>query len=456
MEKNQIIELEIEAIGSEGEGLAHVDGYTLFIKDTVPGDKIRARLTKLGKTYGYAKCEEVLEASDKRIESECPISKRCGGCQFQHLVYSEELRIKQQKVYDCLKRIGGFSEEMFFVSPIIGCEQILHYRNKAQFPVGVGKDSRIITGFYAHRSHEIIETKNCLIQAEENKEILSTIVEYMEEFGITAYEEGGGEKKGGKPRGLIRHIVTRKGFQTGEISVCIVINGDKLPRWKVLVERLITRIQGIVSICINKNKKATNVILGDSLVCLYGRDYIEDNIGEIRFRISPFSFFQVNPEQTWKLYDTALSYAGLTGKEVVWDLYCGIGTISLFLAKKAKKVYGVEIIPEAIENAKENATINGISNVSFYVGKAEEEAEKLEKPDVIVVDPPRKGCDEKLLQTIIKHSPKRVVYVSCDPATLARDLKYLCAEGRYKIKKVQPVDQFPRSVHVETVALLSL
>lgn len=471
MQKNDIIELKIDAIGSEGEGIAHVDGYALFVKDTVVGDRILARLTKLGKNYGYAKCEEILEESPDRIISECEVSKRCGGCQFQHLSYEAELRFKQDKVFSCIRRIGGFREDEIPMLPIIGCENIKHYRNKAQFPVGVGKSGEIVTGFYANRSHDIVDTRDCLIQVEENRDILNCVVDFMKEHHISAYEEMKKEEREGslknvrrrqdkkKPkemarRGLVRHIMTRKGFATGEIGVCLVINGDTIPKKELFVKKLTSAVPGITSICINKNKKDTNVILGEEMECIFGKEYILDKIGEISFKISPFSFFQVNPEQTKKLYDTALAYAGLTGNEVVWDLYCGIGTISLFLAKKAREVHGIEIVPAAIENAKENAKINGISNAFFAVGKAEEEAEKLPKPDVIVVDPPRKGCDEKLLATIMKHMPERVVYVSCDPATLARDLKILCGEGGYKLSKVQPVDQFPRSLHTEVVAQL--
>lgn len=448
MKKNDVMELEVEALGSEGEGIAHVDGYTLFIKDSLPGDRIEARITKLLKNYGYARCEKIIKASKDRMEADCPLSKRCGGCQLSHLSYEAELRFKERKVFDCLTRIGGFSKEEVKLLPILDSEATRHYRNKAQFPVGVNKAGEIVTGFYAGRSHEIVETMDCGIQAEENRLILSTIVEFMKEKGITAYREV-------EHRGLVRHIVTRKGFATGEISVCIVVNGDSLPKSELLVKRLVERVKGIESISLNVHKKKTNVILGDDLVCLYGRDYIFDKIGELSFKISPFSFYQVNPFQTKKLYDLALDFAGLTGKEIVWDLYCGIGTISLFLAKRAKEVFGVEIVPEAIVNAKENAALNGITNASFFVGKAEEEAEKLPRPDVIVVDPPRKGCDGKLLATIIKHRPERLVYVSCDPATLSRDLKILCTEGGYQLEKVQPVDQFPRSVHCESVALLT-
>lgn len=461
-EKNEILELQIEAIGSEGEGIAHVNGYTLFVKDTVPGDRIEAKVVKTGKNFGYARCERIIEPSPDRIEPVCPISKRCGGCQFQHLSYEAELRFKQEKVFNCIKRIGGFKDEEIPMLPIIGCEEIMHYRNKAQFPVGVDKNGEIVTGFYAERSHEIVDTTKCYIQVEENELILETLKAFMKKYKISAYEEKINPKtrKPEKAKGLVRHIMTRKGFATGEIGICVVINGNTLPNAAEFTDMMLKAFEGrndvrITSICVNINKKVTNVIFGDELKCIYGKPYIVDMIEDIKFKISPFSFYQVNPAQTRKLYGKALEFAGLTGEEVVWDLYCGIGTISLFLAKKAKEVYGVEIVPAAVENAKENAKLNGIENAYFTVGKAEDEAKKLPKPDVIVVDPPRKGCDEKLLETIMNYKPERVVYVSCDPATLARDLKVLCGDGGYKLEEVQAVDQFSRGVHVETVALLS-
>ncbi len=460
-EKNESMELSIEAVGSEGEGIVHANGYTFFVKDTVPGDKIKARITKVGKSFGYAKCESIIEPSADRIEPVCPISRRCGGCQFQHLSYEAELSFKQDKVFNCIKRIGGFSDEEIPMREIIGCEEVLHYRNKAQFPVGTDREGNIVTGFYANRSHEIIDTLKCYIQAEECEIIVGVLRAFMEKYKVSAYEEKGvAGGKNGKASGLVRHIMIRKGFATGELGVCVVINGNRLPHSEHFIRMLLESFEGrkdarIASICININKKDTNVIFGDIFNCIYGEPYITDFIEDIRFKISPPSFYQVNPAQTGKLYNVALEFANLTGKETVWDLYCGIGTISLFLARNAGKVYGVEIVEAAVENAKENAAVNNIENVFFTAGKAEEEAEKLPKPDVIVIDPPRKGCDERLLGTIIRHSPERVVYVSCDPATLARDLKVLCKEGGYRLSCVQAVDQFPRGVHVETVVLMS-
>lgn len=326
-----------------------------------------------------------------------------------------------------------------------------HYRNKAQFPVGKNKEGRIITGFYAGRTHTIIENRDCALGVSQNKEVLDRVIAHMEAYGIEPYNEETG-------KGLVRHILIRYGFFTGEVMVCLVLNGSSIPQKETLIEHLL-EIPGMTSITINVNKKRSNVILGEEIRLLWGKPYITDKIGDISYQISPLSFFQVNPLQTGKLYSKALEYADLHGEETVWDLYCGIGTISLFLAQKAKFVRGVEIIPAAIENANDNARLNGIENVEFFVGKAEEVLPAEYKKngiyaDVIVVDPPRKGCEESLLATMIEMQPKRIVYVSCDSATLARDLKYLCERG-YELRKVCPVDQFGGTVHVETVVLMS-
>lgn len=449
--KNDIVELTIEDIGADGEGIGHIEGYTLFVKDALMGDRIKAKVMKTKKSYGYAKLMEILTPSPNRVEPRCPIASKCGGCQIQHLDYKKQLEYKQNKVKNCLERIGGFTDIAGKMEPIVGMEDPYYYRNKAQFPVGVNKEGEIVTGFYASRTHSIIDTSVCYIQAEVNEVILQIVKDFLKEYKISTYNEE-------NHKGLVRHILTRVGFVTKEIMVCLIINGQELPHKDVLIERL-KEIAGMTSICLNINKEKTNVILGDTVLTLWGQGYITDYIGEVKYQISPLSFYQVNPVQTKKLYEKALEYAGLTGHENVFDLYCGIGTISLFLAKKAKKVLGVEIVPEAIEDAKENAKINGIDNVEFLVGAAEDiipdkyEKENI-KADVIVVDPPRKGCEESLLETIIKIEPKRVVYVSCDPATLARDLKYLC-EKDFVIEKVCAVDQFGHSTHVETVVLLS-
>lgn len=447
--KNDIVTLEIEDCGIDGEGIGKADGFTVFVKDAVIGDTVRAKIMKAKKNYGYGRLMEVLKPSPYRVKPRCACARQCGGCQIQALAYEKQLEFKEDKVRNHLERIGGFTE--IPMEPIIGMEEPFHYRNKAQFPVGRNKDGKIVTGFYAGRTHTIIDNRDCVLGVPRNKEVLDRVIAYMEASKVEPYEEASG-------RGLVRHILIRYGFFTGEIMVCLIVNGKKLPKEELLVKTL-REIPGMTSITLNVNQKRNNVILGEEIRLLWGRTYITDRIGDVSYQISPLSFYQVNPLQTQKLYAKALEYAGLTGKETVWDLYCGIGTISLFLAKNAKYVRGVEIVPQAIEDARRNAKINGIENVEFFVGKAEEVLPReYEKhgvyADVIVVDPPRKGCDEVLLQTIIKMQPKRVVYVSCDSATLARDLRYLCDKG-YKLDKVCPVDQFGNTVHVETVALLT-
>ena len=365
--------------------------------------------------------------------------------------YERQLSFKENKVCNNLRRLGGLDLSAMEVEPICGMEEPFHYRNKAQFPIGRDKNGKIIAGFYAGRTHSIIANTDCLLGAEENEAILNEVISWMEVCKVEPYDEKTG-------KGLVRHVLIRKGFTTKELMVCLVINGRKIPQVEKLVDRL-QKIEGMTAIMANVNTEQTNVILGKEIQPIWGHDYIEDYIGNVKYRISPLSFYQVNPVQTEKLYGKALEYAELTGKETVWDLYCGIGTISLFLAQKAKQVYGVEIVPPAIADAKDNARRNGIQNAEFYVGKAEEilphkyETENV-KADVIVVDPPRKGCDEALLETIVKMQPERVVYVSCDSATLARDLKYLTANG-YKAERLATVDMFPMTVHVETVVLLS-
>ena len=448
MRKDDLITVTIEDLSSEGLGVGHYDGMAFFIKDTVIGDVAEAKIMKLKKTYGYARLTRLITLSPDRIKARCPVARQCGGCQIQAMRYSAQLRFKEAKVRNNLIRIGKFEHPP--MEPIISMEEPFRYRNKAQFPVGMSKDGRIIAGFYAGRTHAIIECEDCLLGVEENRVILDLVLEYMKEYHISPYEELTG-------KGLVRHVMIRKGFATGEVIVCLIVNGDSLPHVDALVERLRT-IQGMASITLNINREQTNVIMGREIKLLWGQLYIEDTIGSVRFRISPLSFYQVNPLQTEKLYNKALEYAGLTGEETVWDLYCGIGTISLFLAQRAKQVYGVEIVPAAIEDAKANAALNGMTNAEFFVGKAEEVLpEKYEKEgitaDVIVVDPPRKGCEESVLATMIQMAPKRIVYVSCDSATLARDLKYLCHHG-YELTRCCPTDMFGNSVHVETVCCL--
>ena len=465
MQKNEVVKVKIEDIGVGGEGIGKVDGYTLFIKDAIIGDVVEAKVMKAKKNYGYARLMKVLTPSKDRVEEAvCPMARKCGGCQIQEMKYPAQLAFKESKVRGNLERIGEVPGELLdqIMHPVVGMDgegmQPFRYRNKAQFPIGTDKDGRVTAGFYAGRTHSIIGNTDCVLGVEVNEEILNCILDFMEEFEIPAYDEV-------KHKGLVRHVLLRYGFKTDEIMVCLVINGKTIPHCHDLVGRL-RQIPGMTSITLCTNTAKTNVIMGDTIRLLWGQEFITDYIGEIKYQISPLSFYQVNPVQTEKLYGLALDYAGLTGNETVWDLYCGIGTISLFLAKKAKQVYGVEIVPQAIDDAKNNAKINDITNAEFYVGKAEEvlpeyykEYEKTHNgetahADVIVVDPPRKGCEESLLQTIVDMQPEKVVYVSCDSATLARDVKFLRANG-YELKDVTPVDQFPHTVHVETVVLLS-
>ena len=447
--KNDIVTLEIVDCGTDGEGIGKADGFTVFVKDAVIGDTVTAKIMKAKKNYGYGRLMEILKPSPYRVDPICPSARQCGGCQLQAVSYEEQKAFKEKKLRGHLERIGGFKE--LPMEPLIGMDEPYHYRNKAQFPVGRNKEGRIVTGFYAGRTHAIIENRDCALGIPQNKEVLDRVIAHMEKYNIAPYDEMTG-------KGLVRHIFVRYGFFTGELMVCLIINGQDFPHQKELVEKL-GEIPGMTSISLNINKKRNNVILGDKVKTIWGKEYITDKIGDISYEISPLSFFQVNPHQTWKLYSKALEYADLHGEETVWDLYCGIGTISLFLAQKAKFVRGVEIVPAAIEDARRNAHLNEIDNVEFFVGKAEEVLPReYEKngvyADVIVVDPPRKGCDEMLLKTILKMQPKRVVYVSCDSATLARDLRFLCDNG-YELKKVCGVDQFPQTVHVETVVLLS-
>ena len=532
LQKNDLIMLEITDLTEEGQGVGKKDGLVFFVKDSVMGDKVEARILKVKKNYAYAKVENLLEASPYRIAPLCPVAGKCGGCQLQHLSYEKELAWKEDRIAQSLIRIAGLSpEEVERKKEGILGGVLSRYRNKAQYPVQNGMKIReektvsgrvpveckknpedeqesyasLRMGFYGFHSHRIIETKDCLINSVENPLILNCIKDWAREYKISGYEEETG-------KGLLRHIFLRKGFSTGEILICFVINGRSLAHGNELWERLQglslndeegslqsradmqcdvdtqsraelhcgvdtqseadghceenRKIQEkIVGLCVNINEGSGNTILGRETLCLYGKDSIEDKIGELSFSISVPSFYQVNPVQTEKIYGKALEYAALTGEETVWDCYCGIGTISLFLAQKAKQVYGLEIVPEAIENAKENAEKNGLQNAEFFVGAAEEvlskwvEEQKREGKDVgnlvdvVSLDPPRKGCDEACLSAVLELSPKRIVYVSCDPGSLARDIKYL-REGRYALQKWVGIDNFPRTGHVETIALL--
>ena len=465
MKKNDTAIVTIEDIGVGGEGIGKVDGYPLFIKDAIIGDVVEVKVMKAKKNYGYARLMKVIKPSEFRVEARCPFARKCGGCQIQEMSYPQQLAFKQKKVLGNLERIGGFSPELLekTMEPVVGMERPFFYRNKAQFPFGTDKEGNPITGFYAGRTHDIIANTDCALGVSVNKQILEIILEFMKTYHVTSYDEKTGE-------GLIRHVLIRYGFATNEIMVCFVVNQKKesknwIPHQEQLIEQLI-QMEGMTSITVSPNTTRNNVIMGDSYEVLWGQGTITDSIGNVAYQISPLSFYQVNPVQTEKLYGLALEYADLKGEETVWDLYCGIGTISLFLAQKAKEVRGVEIIPQAIEDARRNAVINKIENAEFYVGKAEEVLPKYyenyrqehqgetARADVIVVDPPRKGCEESLLQTMIQMKPERIVYVSCDSATLARDLKYLCESGEYTLTRWCAVDQFPNTVHVETVVLL--
>ena len=493
--KNDYVTVTIDDIGTDGEGIGKVDGFTLFIKDAVIGDTVEAKIIKSKKHYAYARLEKVITPSPFRVEPKCAFHRQCGGCQIQALSYEKQLEFKQQKIRNNLIRIGGFDPDYVDqrMESIVGMEEPFYYRNKAQYPVGTDRDGNVITGFYAGRTHNIISNTDCCLGAPDNKQILEVILDWMRQYHVSAYEETTGQ-------GLVRHVLIRKGFTSGEIMVCLVINkkskknnNEFLPNQGELLVKL-AEIKGMTSVSVSINTEKTNVIMGTEIHTLWGEPTISDTIHvrdmqqegypftghALTFKISPLSFYQVNPVQTEKLYSLALEYAGLTGKENVWDLYCGIGTISLFLAHKAKQVYGVEIIPQAIEDARANAKRNGITNATFFVGKAEEVLpEFYEKgcvdgelfdvakasntdalqvdmlhPEVIVVDPPRKGCDDACLNTMLKMKPERIVYVSCDSATLARDLKVLC-DGGYEVKRIRGVDQFGMTVHCETVVLLS-
>ena len=455
--KNDIVTITIDDIGTEGQGIGHINGYALFVKDTLPGDKVKVKITKVKKNYGYAHLLEVLTPSPDRVKARCNNAARCGGCQLQHYSYEKQLDYKQNKVRNCLIRMGG-CEETFIDSvmePIIGMDNPFNYRNKAQFPVGRVKDGGVSIGFYAGRTHSIIDCTECHIQSDISNRVAEIVRSWMIETKLAPYDEK-------SHTGLIRHILTRIGYRTGDVMVCLVVTDIRVRGIEGLVDSLKV-IDGLRSVCLNINKDRTNKILGTDIVNVYGDNYIEDYIGDIKYRISPHSFYQVNPVQTEKLYNTALEFAGLTGNEVVWDLYCGIGTISLFLAAASKRVLGVEVVPQAIEDAKVNAKANGIANAEFVACPAEDIADyldnsagfdKYKSPDVIVVDPPRKGCDAGLIDTILDISPERIVYISCDPATLARDVKIL-GEGGYRIERVRACDMFGMTVHVETIVLLS-
>ena len=449
LSKNKEYIVDIVDIGQGGVGIGKYEGFTVFVDGGLVQDKIKVKITKSKKNYAVGDIVEIIEKSPFRVERKCSESLRqCGGCQIQELDYQKQLDVKTNEVKQVISRIGKLDDVV--IHDTLGMEHPFRYRNKAQFPIQK-KDNMPVIGFYKKKSHDLISTDECIIQHEVNDKIIKIIKTYIRAYNVSIYDEK-------THKGLLRHLVTKVGFTTGEVMIVLVANGKKLPYLKELASVLKENIPGFKTLVVNVNTQKTNVILGKENIVAYGDGMIRDYIGELVFEISPLSFFQVNPLQTEVLYNKALEYANLGENDTVFDIYCGIGTISLFLAQKAKKVYGIEIVEDAIKDAKRNAKINNMDNVEFYVGKAEEVVPKMyqegKRANVVVVDPPRKGCDEKVLDTIISMQPDRVVYVSCNPSTLARDLAYLNERG-YKCHEIQPVDMFPHSVHVENVAWLS-
>jgi 23S rRNA (uracil1939-C5)-methyltransferase len=449
VQKNDYIDVVFEDLTHDGAGVAKVDGFPLFVPNGLPGEKAQIKVIKVNKGYGFGRIIEIYEKSPYRVEVPSSELHKYGGCQLEHISYEGQLKYKENQVRQVLTRIGKLEDVT--VHPILGMENPWQYRNKAQVPVGE-KDGKLIAGFFKPRSHEIVDTDESLIQLPEINEAVQAVKVICSELGISPYQEE-------SHKGVLRHIMARYGQQTGELMVVLITRTADIPNKDKLVEKIIARLPKVKSIVHNVNSKRTNVILGEKTTVLWGNEVIYDLIGDVKFAISALSFYQVNPVQTKVLYDKALEYAGLSGEESVIDAYCGIGTISLFLAQRAKKVFGVEVVPEAIEDAKRNAALNGMNNVEFAAGEAEVVIPKWYKEgnsaDVLVVDPPRKGCDETFLQTIIEMKPKKVVYVSCNPATLARDLRILEDCG-YKTLEVQPVDMFPQTTHVECVAVIQL
>ena len=449
IKKNEEYIVEVIDNGSEGEGIAKINNFTIFIPGAIVGEKVKIHILKVNSSYAFAKIVEIIEKSEYRVETNCSTYERCGGCNLRHIKYEETLNMKRNAVQSLVNKT---LKNKIKVKDTIGMEFPYHYRNKAQYPVGIDKEGKSIIGVFANRTHNIIPMNNCQIQDKNSEKIATFINEYINKNKISVYDERSG-------KGLFRHIVIKVGKRTDEIMCIFVINGDNFKQEKELVDELVSNFSNIKTIVKNINKKNTNVILGDKNITLYGDGYIKDKLGEYTFKISPMSFYQINPIQTEKLYGIAIKKANLTGKETILDLYCGIGTIGIFASKYVKKVYGIEIVEQAIEDAKENAKINNITNVDFFAGDVEKVLEKiLEKenvvPDVIFVDPPRKGLDNTTIKNILKVLPKKVVYISCNPATLVRDLNLL--EEHYEIKEIQPVDMFPFTSHVECVSVLQL
>ncbi len=449
IKKNDIIPLEITDMTGQGSGIAHIDGMAVFVALTAPGDKINAHILKVKKNYAFAKADDIIIPSSMRIEPDCECYSKCGGCVFRHISYNEELKIKQQRVFDALTRIGKLSG--FSMNSIQGCDNPDHYRNKSQIPVGKDKNGNVIMGFFGTHSHRIINSTKCMLHPQEFDDISEIVKDWIIKYNISVYDET-------SSKGLIRHLYIRYAKNTGQIMVCLVINGDAIPHCNELTDKLISYSDNIKTIILNINCERTNVITGKKCITVFGNDHITDTLCGLYFDISPLSFYQINHDQTEKLYSIAGEYAQLSGKEFLIDLYCGAGTIGLSMADKAEKLFGIEIIPQAIENAKANAQKNNVQNAEFICSDASVAAKRLTskntKPDVVIIDPPRKGCDSTVIDAICTMSPKRVVYVSCDPETLARDL-FIFSQKGYVTKEVTPVDMFPRTQHVETVVLMT-
>lgn len=444
VKKGDNIEVQIAGLGSSGEGVGKYKGFTVFVQGALPEESIQAEITLVKKNYAAGKLIKIIEASPERVEPVCPVYAECGGCQLQHLSYAGQLCMKQQQVKDALTRIGHLDTE---VLPVIGCTNPWNYRNKMQFPAASGAEGTVNIGCYAASTHSVIDTGSCMIQKEANNEVLTTVRKWMHRYGISAYDEKTG-------KGLVRHVMSRVGVHSGEVMAVLITSAYDIPHKKELIEWLTKYVPNLVSVVQNINKKPTNVVMGSKTRVLYGRPTITDSLGALSFNISAQSFFQINSEQAEKLYNKALEYAALSGTETVVDVYCGTGTISLYLAKHAGKVYGIEIVAPAIEDAKKNAQDNNCHNAEFILGDAADRLPQLlaegVKPDVVVVDPPRAGCEQKVLKAIADVEPQRIVYVSCNPASLARDLAYLNERG-YRAMTAQPVDMFPMTSHVETV-----
>ncbi len=446
LEKNGIYEAVITDYTAEGQGIAHIDGITVFIPNAIAGERVRVRIETLRKTWAAGKITEILEKSPHRVNRECPVAKLCGGCDFWHMDYQEETRLKAERVKTCLNRLAGEQlEEM----PILAAPTCLGYRNKAQYPVA-SKKGRAYAGFFRAGTHQVVENSRCLILPQETDMVKDAVMDYVNQFHVSTYDEIA-------HRGLLRHIYVRRGAVSGQILVCLVTNGEKLPQAEKLVDRL-KKIPGFTTLVLSVNAKKGNAVLGDKFVTLYGPGFIEDTLCGLQFRLSPRSFYQVNHHQAQRLYQAAIDLAGITKKDLVLDLYCGVGTITLAMASSAGKVIGVEVIPQAVEDARDNARRNGIENTEFFCGDAGQAALELEKqgirPDVITVDPPRKGLNADTIEAICRMSPRRLVYVSCDPATLARDVSLLKEQG-FHLQSAQTADLFPRCAHVETVVLMS-